>query len=366
MWRPALAVSLLCLSLLPAASAGKDRPARRPEPVVTAAPAPSSPMAPPLFDGTLPLDHGRLPDGLANPSAQGCHACHDLPFDTWQSSPHARGPSAAMRLAAAESGDGAACLSCHLPLRAQQGERLLGVELPGPWDATLASEGVTCAACHLRRGAVVGPTPQINAPHSSAWRDDLGSAETCAACHQLTWPGAATPLYDTFGEWSRSPWARAGVSCTTCHMGAQGHTMRADRERALSALLSLGGAEVVRGGPPVKVELTLQNTGAGHSVPTGSPWIGWRVEIVLLREKGPALVLSQHELVRRVATTAPWQTESDSRLAPAETRTVSASLSLPQDAPPGDGALVVRVQELVRGAATEPPFELVRVPVRVR
>jgi hypothetical protein len=367
MRRPLVFVGLVLLIVATSAGARERKPKPGSAPTPTRVGGP--PMAPPLFDGRLPVELGPLPDGLASFSAQGCHACHDVPYDAWKRSPHAAGPSPALLQAAAESGGKSACLSCHLPLAPQQAARLLSVTpegAAGRWDATLASEGVTCAACHLRRGAVIGPTPHADAPHTTGWRDDLSAPETCASCHQLTWPGAATPLYDTFGEWSRSPWARVGVTCTTCHMATQGHAMAADRARALSVLVDLDAAHLVRGGSPVQARITLQNTGAGHHAPTGSPWIGWRIEVLLVPESGAARVVTTHDLVRTVAAVAPWQTEKDTRLAAAETRALQASLTLPQEAAPGRWSMVVQVRELVSGAPGEVVAELQRIPLQAQ
>ena len=65
------------------------------------------------------------------------------------------------------------CLSCHAPLEAQQPTQVTGwqiapltaIESPNPlFSHSLQREGVTCVACHLKDGAMVGPH-EVNAPH---------------------------------------------------------------------------------------------------------------------------------------------------------------------------------------------------------
>jgi hypothetical protein len=335
-----------------------------------------------LFPKELPVDVGAPPAGLANGSAQGCAACHPQVADRWASGPHAVGPTEALLEAARGR---PACLSCHLPL-ASQHDTLYAYEgghldRPVPqqntaFQATLAIEGVTCAACHVRDGAVVVPTEAAAAaaaPHPMVFAERLATSEACAACHQLAWPGADQPLYDTFGEWERSGFAQMGITCQGCHMlgaadGSLGadHRVAVDAGRALSVLLEAPKLSVVRGGAPVAARLTLQNTGAGHAFPTGSPFRGAQVEVALVRTPSAAtledplslepLRLEQLsvELSRRVAPEPPFALEADTRLQAGESRSYDLSLALPQEAPPGRWRLVVTVARTVRGAPTEP------------
>ena len=134
---------------------------------------------------------------------------------------HAQPPSDVLLDAVAKSGL-TGCLSCHRPLASQHDTQPIWSTADEPgrpqagFNPTLQRESVTCAACHIRDARVAVQTEEAargTGPHVVAWADDLGSPESCAACHQLTWPGANVPLYDTFGEWQRSAWAAAGVGC---------------------------------------------------------------------------------------------------------------------------------------------------------
>src|SRR5690606_37647685 len=113
------------------------------------------------------------------------------------------------------------------------------------------------------------PGPDDQAPHALGWTPDLGRSEACASCHQLTWPGADRPFYDTFGEWSRSSWAQAGVQCQDCHMGPGAAERRLGSDhgfalapgRGLTVRWSVPSPELVRGAATVEAAVELVNTG---------------------------------------------------------------------------------------------------------
>jgi hypothetical protein len=331
-----------------------------------------------LFPAVLPFQPGADPDGLANTSAQVCAACHPTVHGAWSTSAHARGPSPALL----ESSVGMpGCLGCHLPLVDQQDTiwtydpgRIDGsTGAPNPtFEATLAVEGVTCAACHVRDGAIVVATEAAAArpsPHRTVFSDKLATSEACAPCHQLSLPGAQAPLYDTFGEWKRSGFAEIGISCQGCHLqaGADGglaadHRMASDPARAVTVLLDTPTLHAVRGGAPLPVAITLQNTGAGHAFPTGTPFRGGRLRVALEGPPGddgapriagrPTVV----DLVRRLEPGPPSATLEDTRLGAGESRRVEAALALPADVPAGPWSIRVTLHETLRGVEDGPAF----------
>jgi hypothetical protein len=342
-----------------------------PPPTVVEVPPPA-PSIGALFT-SLPLDPGGVPAGLASLSAQGCNACHFEAHDDWAGSTHATAATSPAFTAAVARAADPACTVCHEPLTAQRSPGL---------DATLALEGVTCAACHVRGGQIVAASAEAvgaRAPHPVTWSADLGRSEGCAACHQLTWPGADHALYDTFGEWQASPQAKAGIQCQDCH-GAAGagdrighdHAFPADPARAVSVLVGVDRTQLTRGGPPLDVAIHVQNTGAGHAFPTGSPWVFVRVEAALVGPvgkngaEGPwktAVLVS--ELRRTVQDAAPWATIADTRLAPGAETTLVFAPSLPHEAPTGPWFLQVSLVRVEGDAAVGPPFVLQRIPLVV-
>ena len=347
-----LGVLLLTAGLCAARWNREAEPEAAAEPVVE-----PLPQSGPLWGHDLPMDPGVLPQGLANPTAQACAACHDT---GWEGSAHAT-PSSSWRQAAAANGNSPLCTACHLPLQSQHAQVVVEYNggplgdaevVPNPgYDSALAGESVTCAACHMRDGALVGPEAS-EAPHPTA----QGGSDTCTACHQYTWPGGDSPLYDTVGEWSTSAWAAEDVGCTDCH----GHDLRA--RGALSLLLD-APAELTRG-EPVNLTLTVQNTGAGHNVPTGSPWGALLIEVQVVADGGPVGEAWTTRLGKTLGEDAPWPLVEDSTLAPLAERLYEVPLELPQSAPDGRGDVVVRTLRIgPDGVAT--PSQVTRVPVVV-
>ncbi len=336
--------------------------------------APPAPEAPPLFADGLPVVLEETPEGLANLSAQGCNACHWQSHDDWANTPHASAWSDPEYVEAlARVGNTTACRSCHLPL-ANQHHRIaagfVGGDFTRPqmvendiWDASLMAEGVTCAACHVRDGVVVSTRAAPDAPHPVAVSNELHTAEMCATCHQLTWPGADRPFYDTYGEWKASAYAAAGISCQECHMpdepGASAasrfaarpsHAFPADLDRGLSVLLDLDAPEAQRGNPfPVRVR--LQNTGAGHHIPTGSPFKSYRVLVAIEDLNGERLTpATEFVLGRTISPEPPWTTLSDNRIPAGGEIAFEHRFEVSQKKAAQQAILVLRVVRAVAGS----------------
>jgi hypothetical protein len=224
---------------------------------------------------------------------------------------------------------------------------------------------VTCGACHLREGAVVVGAEAAAVrptPHQSLFSDKLTSSEACAPCHQLSLPGVETPLYDTYGQWKRSGFEAAGITCQSCHLtgaadGTLGadHRMLADPARALTVDVDLPTLRVVRGAAPVPLGVTLHNSGAGHHFPTGTPFRGMRASVSI---EGPpdengqprlAAPPTHVDLQRRIEEKPPFTTLEDTTLPPAGSRRIDLSVALPPDAPPGPWTLRITVTRTLQG-----------------
>jgi hypothetical protein len=191
----------------------------------------------------------------------------------------------------------------------------------------------------MREGRLIGTHGSTNAPHATAASAELGAEDFCAACHALTWPGADRPAYDTQNEWQSSGYGRAGVSCQECH-GAHGVDLPADR--ALTTLVEV--ATAAARGTSVPVKLTLLNTGAGHSLPTGAPGHAWTIETVLLDAAGKNLDKPfAVTLERRTADVAPFATLSDTRIPAAGRAEWSHTFAPSLKGAAGRGAVEVRL-----------------------
>lgn len=402
---PRLLLALSVLALAAPGWWGKKKPdeapeqpaeqAQAPEPAPAAepasAPAARTPLVPErqaLFDLGLPLDPGPLPQGLANLSAQGCNACHYGAHEGWQGSAHATAWASPVLQDAVQTAGTPACAYCHLPLQDQHVERVVfaGGDPNQPesrpndhWDPILQSEGVTCAACHVRDGTVFGPRGGVEAPHPVGYSPQFTQSSFCAGCHQLTWPGADKPLYDTYGEWSTSPQAKAGIQCQDCHMGpgagaalvGPNHGFGTDPARAVSVLIEPSATALVRGGEPVEIVLRVQNTGAGHAFPTGSPFRAVHLQARLV---GPPVqegaqpterALFETVLGRTLSDAPPWTTTEDTRLAAGGERTWSWRPALDTEDPAGPWMMEISLWEAVRGQRARDPLFVRAIPLPV-
>jgi len=366
---------------LPGKKAGKTAPDAEPAPAIANAPA-----APPLFGEGLPVAIEQTPEGLANISAQSCNACHFQAHEDWSGSAHAKAwANDTFQEALARAGHSTACSQCHLPLTNQHARLAAGYidgDLARPnlqtndiWDATLMSEGVTCAACHVRDGMIIGTRPIQGAPHPIAVSDELGTSAACATCHQMTWEGADQPFYDTYREWEGSAYAKAGVRCQDCHMppragmatasrfaASPGHDFTAEIARAVSVLVKLDTPELQRG-QAFPVEIRVQNTGAGHHFPTGSPFKPYTVIAEIVDSNGKLMAKPfTHLLARAVEDVSPWKTLSDNRIPAGGEVTLSHSFTVDHRKKPGAGLLRIRIgRELKNHPA--PVIQEIRIPV---
>lgn len=340
-----------------------------PDPQVTPAPAPDQIHSGPLFPDGLPLTTLSLPDGLANPTAQGCAACHGDLHDQWASSTHATAwQGERWAQAVRDASQPEECQACHLPFAVQHPQRVVHhpegrTDAPQhatnpDWSPSLQREGITCATCHIRDGRVLGPRSDAQAPHPVAASEDLASPGLCAACHQLTWPEAETAWYDTYGEWYRSPYREAGVRCQDCHMPPRaglvttgrfaahpGHAMAADPSHAISVLLDLDSPVITRGSPYF-FRLRLQNTGAGHAFPTGHPGKAYTVRAAVVDAEGEALHEPfEHVLVREVQPEPPFALVSDSRIHARGELLLEHEATIPHKKPAGPSLLRVSIHD---------------------
>ena len=379
MLKPLTTICLISLALgLPEASGkrGKAKADSPPQaesvetvessPVVAPAPKP----APALFPDGLPVDLSSLPAGLASLSAQSCNACHFETHDLWAPSNHATGHlGETYQRALAELNHPTACQSCHLPVLSQHRQLTAGHkggDLSRPeqhpndgWNAGLETEGVTCAACHIRDGVVIGTRAFEGAPHEVRVSEALSQPEFCATCHQASVDtvfedadgnAKGLAIYDTYGEWKASPYAAAGVGCVDCHGGAgtlggptNSHALEIDTARAVTITIDLSDG-VVQRGKALGYEITLQNTGAGHAFPTGSPFKAVRLEATLLNAKGEPLDEPHTLPLGRTISEGPRpRITADHRLLPGESMKMKGRFDVSQKARAGPARFHVRI-----------------------
>jgi hypothetical protein len=214
-----------------------------------------------LFEGALRPLTGVVPPAGLTVSATSCAPCHAEVVAAWRQSAHADAFANSLFAASFKYERRAWCVSCHAPLPEQAAGRL-------------RDEGVGCAACHVRGGAILAARPataEAEKAHPIVVEPRLAQAELCAGCHQFNWPITMDPLrygpnpmQNTVAEWQAT--ARA-ETCVDCHM-TSGHRMPGghDGDRVARAL---DVAVVAR---PSQVRVRLRSHGVGHALPTGDPF----------------------------------------------------------------------------------------------
>jgi hypothetical protein len=327
-------------------------------------------------------------------SPEGC-MCHNNLRSQWAQSMHAKALDdplyqAVLAKAKKEAGDavGEYCETCHAP----------GAMMMGTIDSAkgnIADSGITCSFCHqvtAQTAKVPGNTslgfPQNGpdgvfraqiadhrAPHPAGKSELLSSAEFCGACHNVNHPFNGVPLEATYTEWKESSYAKDGVTCQNCHMGpapgvrapyegvaAMGAPTRdnmfamtftganvgqgnADAARALlesAASIRIEAPEIIAPGTSAKAKISVTNSGAGHSLPTGLTEVRrmW-LDISLVSADGTGKKLDAQEFItilndgKGKTGVDVWDAagiESDIRIKAGETYTREVTVEMPRDA----------------------------------
>lgn len=155
-----------------------------------------------------------------------------------------------------------------------------------------------------------------------------------------------------------------GAGAAEQRLGAD-HAFTAATGRGVSVLVDLPSPRLVRGAPPVEGVLVLQNSGAGHSWPTGSPFRGIRLTAWLEGPDEARADLLTTDLVRTLEPTAPFATTADTRLKPGEERSWPLKVALDHGLPAGDWTLRVALVPTVRGQAEPAPVVERAIALRV-
>lgn len=298
----------------------------------------------------------KLPQGVGSLSAKSCGACHIEIYNEWAESTHAHAwVDPQYQAEIAKSDNRWLCLHCHTPLLVQQDRWAIGltdgdVEAPvlvdnASFDPELREEGITCAACHVRDGVIVGPgLEDSRPPHAVRAEAVFAGQDVCLRCHQAvaTYPGKTfTCTFKTGEEWVAGPYDDEGKGCKDCHMPqveravAVGGPIRKVRTHGWRGA---GIAKVAGVQPPVStnppgleltaqwgadgLSVTMRNERAGHRLPTGDPERWVQVDVHFEDDTGAAIGAPwSHHMGQ---TWEWWPTPkqlSDNRLQPREERT---------------------------------------------
>jgi Zn-finger protein len=198
-----------------------------------------------------------------------------------------------------------ACRTCHAPtLILMDGK----IRAPGLRDKN-RQDGVTCADCHLDKNGNIHGKYDLSAPHPTIQDErftPVRSAELCAACHQAD---RMAPGQQTVAEWKRDFAPRDSRTCQDCHMPQVMRLLSeifSDRpQRRIGKHLFAGGhalpmlreaaALAIRTDDldPRYLKMTIANTGAGHSIPTGHGPRAIIAKLILKNENGQEIRLQK-------------------------------------------------------------------------
>jgi hypothetical protein len=309
------------------------------------------------------IPYQTIPAGLDSLKAESCGTCHRDIYEEWKTSLHAKAfEDPFFQAYWKKDGNIWICLNCHAPLENQQptlikviprGRVEKAVQEPNPqYDPAYQKEAVTCAACHVRDGVILGPYDDSAAPHPTKFDPAFRTTQVCYRCHNVV--SGPAQFYNvgpcgTYAEYEGKYFMQErGFICQTCHMPeverpvARGGPIREGRRHLWRGghdpeMIRQAVAVRVQADPPspkpgarVTFTATLINAGAGHKIPTGDPDRHFTVEFLVRDENG-------HVLERHSTTMGRWILWQpvvlevyDNRLLPLASRAYTFTYRLPQ------------------------------------
>ena len=286
-----------------------------------------------------PEDTAEIPQPLVGLGARECAVCHQEFYDEWRTTIHSQAwTDPYFQTDWQFDNSQQVCRNCHTPLDRQQPHVILGFRDKDKWDPIMAPnpdfdpdlqhEGVTCTACHLRDGKIVGVQGIQDAPHPVQQLNDPN--EVCVRCHVVDGDRWDTffrfPPCGTVAEIQSSPsTGKTGeltltdvgsLGCVQCHMPLVERPLVAGGQvRPARQHLWRGGHDpaMVKQGLEVLWEeaekqsaderqfiLTITNVGAAHYLPTGTPDRHLSIDLRLLDSEGRVLKKQSHSIKRTV------------------------------------------------------------------
>lgn len=317
------------------------------------------------------IPYQKVPAGLDSLKAESCGTCHKEIYDEWRSSIHAKAFEDPFFQAYWKRDDNIwVCLNCHTPMENQQptlikeiprGRVEKAVQEPNPhYDPAYQKEAITCAACHVRDGVILGPFDDSAAPHPTKFDPAFRTAQVCYRCHNVV--SGPAQFYNvgpcgTYAEYEGKFFMQErGFICQTCHMP------EIDRPVASGAPIRRGRQHLWRGGhdpemikravavrvqtdPPapkpgeqVTFTATLINAGAGHKIPTGDPDRHFTVEFVVQDRDGRVVDHQSNTMGRWILWQPVVLEVYDNRLLPLASREYTFRTRMPER----DGGLTLK------------------------
>ncbi|MGH7255872.1 MAG: hypothetical protein ACREI3_08855 [Nitrospirales bacterium] len=314
-------------------------------------------------DYARPIPFQSVPEGLESLSAESCGTCHSAIYEEWKTSIHAQAYQDPFFQAYWKRDDNIwICLNCHAPLENQQPTLIGDIprgrvekahQRPNPhFDPAYQQEGITCAACHVRDGVILGPYDDSAAPHPTQFDPAFRTTEICYRCHNVV--SGPAQFYNvgpcgTYGEYEGEYFMKdRGLICQSCHMphverpAAEDGPIRVGRrhlwrgghdpemiKRAVAVQVRMEPS-MPKPGDPFRFSLTLINAGAGHKIPTGDPDRHFTVEFLVRDGDRRVVADATHTMGRWILWQPVILEVYDNRLLPLASREYGFDYRWPQ------------------------------------
>ncbi|MEE8388752.1 MAG: multiheme c-type cytochrome [Acidiferrobacterales bacterium] len=305
-----------------------------------------------------PVSTVKIPAMFKTLRAEECGTCHQQFYKEWKTTIHAQAwTDPYFQTDWKFEGSQQICKNCHIPLDRQQEHKVIGFRDKDKWDPilqpnpdfdpVLQHEGVTCAACHLREGKILGVYGDTRAPHPV--KKLQSGNEICVQCHVVSgerwdtffrFPPCGTVAEIQAGRGEEVAHSGetvvgdpASLGCVGCHMPLVRRSLVAGgKVRNARQHLWRGGhdPEQVKRALDIRFEqasadgrrylLTLTNVGAAHYVPTGTPDRHFTLNVRLLDKIGKTIMEKTH-VIKRTVMWRPFIVDlKDNRLPPGKPR----------------------------------------------
>ena len=308
----------------------------------------------------LPISE-KIPEGLPDMKASTCGLCHQAIYAEWQTTIHAQAwTEDYFQTDWAYDNSKQNCLNCHTPMQNQQVDLVTGFENDDYWkpilktnpnfDADFKDEGVTCAACHVKNGSIIGPHGVENAPHATthdpSMRNGMGVCVRCHVTGATDEVSVGNPnICTTMNE------IEAGnikPNCIDCHMPeitrplVAGYPARKGRHhywrgghdpQMVSKDLDITIEQKSRKKNHYVYAIQLTNVGTHHKLPTGTPDRHIVITMNLLDKDNRVVKTDTHKVIRRILWRPIVIQLSDNRLEFNKTQTIEFDFDVDEEAP---------------------------------
>ena len=325
-----------------------------------------------------PIPNQATPANLVSIRAEDCGTCHKEHYEEAKLATHTHAwTDEQFQAEIKKASSPYFCINCHIPVQNQQefivtglenGDIYKPVKTKNPlFDKKMQAEGISCATCHVRDGAIIGAQNLQNAPHKVVYAPEKLDESLCISCHNANAVVTAELVcsFETGDEWKAGPYF-GKKNCVSCHMEeverplVAGYPSRKSHRHYFPGsgipkhknlkTMGMDGLDVLvadkgkydKTSKIYTIAASLKNTRAGHKVPSGDPERFILVTYNLLSNAGDTVQTLKH----RIGELWEWYPKArklaDNNIAPLETRPVNFSS---KQLTPGAYALHINVSK---------------------